>query len=50
MLLINDKRLVGDLANSRTYNFLGWSTVTLITAAVLVMFGAQIYGLLTGGG
>lgn len=50
MLLINDKRLVGDLANSRTYNFLGWATVTLITAAVLVMFGAQIYGLLTGGG
>ncbi len=49
MLLINDKRLVGDLANSRTYNVLGWATVGLISAAVIVMFGAQIYGLLTGG-
>ena len=48
MLLVNDKRLVGDLANSRTYNILGWGTFGLITTAVIVMFGVQIYGLLSG--
>jgi len=48
MLLVNDKRLVGDLANSRTYNILGWGTFGLITTAVIVMFGVQIYGLASG--
>ena len=48
MLLVNDKRLVGDLANSRTYNILGWGTFGLITTAVIVMFGVQIYGLVSG--
>jgi Mn2+/Fe2+ NRAMP family transporter len=49
MLLINDKRLVGDLANSRLYNVLGWGTCVLITTAVVAMFGVQIYGLFSGG-
>jgi NRAMP (natural resistance-associated macrophage protein)-like metal ion transporter len=49
MLLINDKRLVGDLANSKTYNVLGWATFGLITLAVLVMFSVQIYGIISGG-
>jgi len=46
MLLVNDKRLVGDLANSKTYNILGWGTFGLITTAVIVMFSVQIYGLI----
>src|SRR5206468_1483854 len=48
MILINDHKLVGDLANSRTVNILGWTTVALITTAVLVMFAVQIYGLISG--
>jgi Mn2+/Fe2+ NRAMP family transporter len=49
MLLINDKRLVGDLANGRIYNILGWATFCLITLAVLVMFSVQIYDLFSVG-
>jgi Mn2+/Fe2+ NRAMP family transporter len=50
LLLINDERLVGDLANSKTYNVLGWSTCVLISAAVVIMFVVQIYGLFAGNG
>ena len=45
LILINDQRLTGDLKNSRTYNLLGWATFVLITTAVLVMLGLQVWGL-----
>jgi Mn2+/Fe2+ NRAMP family transporter len=48
LILINDEKLTGDLKNTRTYNILGWATFALITTAVVVMFGAQIYGLISG--
>lgn len=48
LLLINDERLMSNLKNSLTTNILGWVTFTLITAAVLIMLGLQIYGLFGG--
>lgn len=42
LLLINDKKLAGDLRNTRLYNILGWGTCVLISLAVVVMLGSQI--------
>jgi NRAMP (natural resistance-associated macrophage protein)-like metal ion transporter len=42
LLLINDKRLTGDLKNTTFYNFLGWGTFALITTAVVVMLGGKV--------
>jgi Mn2+/Fe2+ NRAMP family transporter len=44
--LINDEHLMGGLKNTRVYNVLGWGTFFLISAAVLVMLGSQILGML----
>jgi Mn2+/Fe2+ NRAMP family transporter len=52
LVLINDKRLTGDLKNTRLYNVLGWCTFALITSAVAVMllgqllqlFGVKLFG------
>ena len=41
LLLINDKRLVGDLGNSRLYNVLGCGTFTFVTIAVATLLGTQ---------
>ena len=45
LLLINDKRLTGELKNTRFYNVLGWATFSVITLAVVVMLGSQLLGL-----
>jgi NRAMP (natural resistance-associated macrophage protein)-like metal ion transporter len=45
LLLINDEKLTGNLGNSKVYNVLGWATFALISTAVLVMLGLQVYGL-----
>ena len=45
LLLINDRRLVGDLKNSPLYNALGWGTFALVTVAVATMLGSQLLGL-----
>jgi Mn2+/Fe2+ NRAMP family transporter len=42
LLLVNDRNLMGDLKNSRLYNFLGWGTFIMITVAVIVMLGGQL--------
>ena len=42
LLLVNDKRLMGDLKNTRFYNVLGYSALIMITLAVLAMFGGQM--------
>lgn len=42
LLLINDKRLTGDLKNSRRSNLLAVGTLILITTAVVVMLGGQL--------
>lgn len=44
LLLVNDQNLMGDLKNSRLYDFLGWGTFVLITFAVIVMLGGQLLG------
>lgn len=41
--LSNDARLMQNLKNTRTNNIIGWTTFTLVTTAVLTMFGFQIY-------
>jgi Mn2+/Fe2+ NRAMP family transporter len=46
LLLINDKRLTGELKNTRLYNVLGWGTFAVITTAVVVMLGSQLLDLL----
>lgn len=46
LLLINDKRLTGDLKNTRTNNVLAIGTLVLITTAVVVMLGSQLLSLL----
>ena len=48
LMLINDERLMSNLKNSLTTTSLGWTTFALITAAVLIMLGLQVYGLFTG--
>ena len=42
LLLINDKRLTGELRNTRLYNILGWGTFALVTLAVAIMFASQL--------
>jgi Mn2+/Fe2+ NRAMP family transporter len=42
LLLVNDRRLVGDLKNTRLYNVLGWGTFMMITTAVVIMIAGQV--------
>ncbi len=42
LLLVNDKRLTGELKNTRLYNVLGWGTFAMITTAILLMLGSQL--------
>jgi Mn2+/Fe2+ NRAMP family transporter len=44
--LTNDTRLVGNLKNSRLQNILGWGTLILISLAVILMLGNQLFGFL----
>lgn len=44
--LSNDEQLMGALKNTKVYNLLGWGTFVLISAAVVVMLGAQFLSLL----
>jgi len=46
LLLINDKKLTGELKNTRFYNILGWTTFSVITLAVIVMLVSQLVGAL----
>ena len=41
LLLINDKRLTGDLKNTRRNNIFAYTTLVVITGAVIVMLGGQ---------
>lgn len=45
LLLVNDRNLMGNLANSRIYNFLGWGTFVMVATAVTIMLTGQILGL-----
>lgn len=42
LLLINDKRLTGDLKNNLRNNLLGFGTLILVTSAVVMMLGGQL--------
>ncbi len=44
LVLARDKRLMGNLRNGPITNTLGWATLVLVTAAVLVLFGSQLLG------
>jgi NRAMP (natural resistance-associated macrophage protein)-like metal ion transporter len=48
--LSNDARLMGPLRNTRRFNVVAWAVFLVITGAVLVMLGSQVWGLVTGGG
>jgi Mn2+/Fe2+ NRAMP family transporter len=45
LLLINDRALVGELANSRLTNALGWGTLVVVTVAVVALLGTQALAL-----
>jgi Mn2+/Fe2+ NRAMP family transporter len=45
LLLVNDRRLAGDLANGRWNNLLGWGTVAFVSVAVAVLLGTQALAL-----
>ena len=44
LLLANDRRIMGGLKNSRLVNLLSVMTVAVITVAVLILLGNQIWG------
>jgi Mn2+/Fe2+ NRAMP family transporter len=44
LILINDRKLVGDLKNGRLNNLIGWATFAFVTLAVAVMLGSQLLG------
>jgi Mn2+/Fe2+ NRAMP family transporter len=45
LVLVNDRRLAGELRNTRLYNLLGWGTFAFVTAAVAVLLGGQLLSL-----
>jgi NRAMP (natural resistance-associated macrophage protein)-like metal ion transporter len=49
LLLVNDIGLMRELKNTRFYNFLGYTTLIVITIAVLSMFGLQLWGIFKNG-
>jgi Mn2+/Fe2+ NRAMP family transporter len=44
LLLINDRDLVGDLANTRVANVLGWGTLIVVTIAAVALIATQALG------
>ncbi|MDQ3815024.1 MAG: divalent metal cation transporter [Armatimonadota bacterium] len=46
LILINDRRLMGDLKNTPLYNVFGWGTFALVTTAVVTMLGSQLLQML----
>lgn len=44
LLLVNNKRLMGEYTNSRTFNIIAWGTVVLVTLMTLAWFGMLIFG------
>jgi Mn2+/Fe2+ NRAMP family transporter len=46
LLLINDRRLMGELINTRLYNVLGWATCVLIVVSVAFVLLQQTLGLM----
>lgn len=43
LILINDRRVAGQLKNSAFNNIVGWGTFILITGAVLIMLVSQVF-------
>jgi Mn2+/Fe2+ NRAMP family transporter len=44
LLLINDRELMGDYINSRSYNVISWFTIAILIALTLTMVVAQARG------
>jgi len=44
LLLINDKKLMGEHVNRGGYNFLSWATVVILIALSMVLIGFMIWG------
>lgn len=45
LVLARDRKLMGELANTRAANVLGWGTFALVTTAVVAMLGLQLLSL-----
>ncbi len=44
LILINDKRLMGEHVNRGVYNFLSWATVVILMALSITLIGFMIWG------
>ena len=44
LILINDKKLMGEHVNKGVYNFLSWATVVILIALSIVLIGFMIWG------
>ena len=44
LMLINDKKLMGEHVNKGVYNFLSWATVVILIALSIVLIGFMIWG------
>jgi Mn2+/Fe2+ NRAMP family transporter len=44
LVLARDRRLMGNLRNGPITTALGWGTLLLVSSAVLVLFGSQLFG------
>lgn len=45
LIIANDKEIMGDYANSRTFNIIAWSTVAFIIAVTIALVAATVLGL-----
>ena len=43
LLLINNKDLMGNYVNSRTFNIITWVTVVIMIVLTLLMVGASLF-------
>jgi Mn2+/Fe2+ NRAMP family transporter len=45
MVIVNDRRIMGRFVNGRTYNVLGWATVTVVIGLTVALLGMQAMGM-----
>jgi Mn2+/Fe2+ NRAMP family transporter len=48
LLLATDRRLMGGLRNGPLNTVLGWTTLVLVTSAVLILLGSQVFSFMSG--
>ena len=44
MIIVNDARIMGRYTNGRAYNFVGWTTVTVVIGLTVALLGFMAVG------